>query len=379
MTGHSYPYSVALFFTRGVSLHSWYQAGLFEREVALYRRLQSNGVKVTFITYGDSADLQYEGLLPGITICCNRFGIPDWLYARLINQLHRKHLLAADLIKTNQTIGADVALLAAVRLRKPLISRCGYLLSEFAACQFGADSRQAVQARELEDKVFGSADAIVVTTPAMKDSVLNRQKNAGTKIEVIPNYVDMTIFSPTDKLLDTLLPRLCFVGRLEPQKNIEALIEAVNGTDTYLDIIGQGEMADALANAAVGNTRISFHGPIPNKSLPQYILRSSAFILPSLYEGHPKVLIEAMACGVPVIGADVPGINAVIRHGENGWLCRTDASSIREAIQTVLSDTALQQRLGSNAHRYVMEHYDLDKVVEMELDVYRRILGKDHT
>ena len=367
--------SMALFFTRGVSLRSWDEAGLFEREVALYRRLQSRGVKVIFITYGDATDLDYRTRIPGISICCNRWNLPDQWYARLIPWLHRKALKTADLVKTNQTYGAEIALAAAQYWHKPLLARCGYMWSDFNVLECGADSLQATHSLSIESKVFHAADGIVVTTSAMRANIETRFSGLGKKITVIPNYVDTDIFAPAITSNNDDRKRLCFVGRLEPQKNIAVLIQAVNDLDVDLDIIGQGVLHDQLRTIAASNPRINFLGTISHTMLPGVLRSCSVFILPSLYEGHPKSLLEAMACGLPVIGTDVPGIKEVVNHGNTGWLCKTDAGSIREAIQTVLSDTTLQQQLGNNASRYISEHNALERIVETELETYHRILG----
>jgi glycosyltransferase involved in cell wall biosynthesis len=81
-----------------------------------------------------------------------------------------------------------------------------------------------------------------------------------------------------------------------------------------------------------------------------------------------------MACGLPVIGADSPGIRELICHGETGWLCGTDSASIRTAIQLLLADAALRQRLGRNARRFVEENFTLDRIVEMELALLREVV-----
>jgi rhamnosyl/mannosyltransferase len=65
----------------------------------------------------------------------------------------------------------------------------------------------------------------------------------------------------------------------------------------------------------------------------------------------------------------------VSRHGETGWLCGTDAESLRAGIEAVLENPGLAARLGRNARHYVMDHYALDRIVELELSLYREILG----
>jgi glycosyltransferase involved in cell wall biosynthesis len=372
---YSVDLSVVLFFTRGVSLRVWDETGMFEREVALYRRLQLLGVNVTFVTYGDGTDLDYQNRIPDISICCNRWNLPDWLYAKLIPWLHRKALKTVDLVKTNQTCGADIALAAARHWKKPLLARCGYMWSKNAALKHGGDSEYALESLAVENKVFCAADFIAVTTGSMRSCIQERFPGLERKVTVIPNYVDTELFTPARYKAMTR-PRLCYVGRLDQEKNLEALIAAVLGLEIELEIIGCGTLHDKLATIIAGNSQIRLVGMVPNNRLPDHFRRCALFILPSLYEGHPKALLEAMACGVPVIGTDVSGINEVINHGQTGWLCKPDADSIREAIQKVLADNALQERLGSNASRYVVENFALERIVEMELDIYRHILCK---
>lgn len=357
-------------------MRAWDDAGMFEREVALYRHLQLRGVKITFVTYGDRTDLNHQNRIPGIKICCNNWNLPDWLYAKLIPWLHGSALKTVDLIKTNQTKGADVALEAAQYWNKPMLARSGYMWSEFSIIEHGVDSQVAEQSLTIEDKVFHAADGVVVTTSTMRAAIQARFPELNAKVTVIPNYVDTNHFNPASTVKDYGRKRLCFVGRLDQQKNIKVLIEAVSDLDVDLDIIGQGVLYAQLSSIAVTNPRIRFLGALTHKQLPDVLRSCSVFILPSLYEGHPKVLLEAMACGLPVIGTDVPGIKEVISHGVNGWLCKPDADSIRQAIQTVLADTALQKMLGSNAYRYVEENCSLKNIVETELNLYRKIVDK---
>ncbi len=100
---------------------------------------------------------------------------------------------------------------------------------------------------------------------------------------------------------------------------------------------------------------------------------SCIFVLPSFYEGHPKALAEAMACELPVIGADSVGIREMIKHGETGYTCATDPDSIREAIRELIADPDLCTRLGRNARRYIQENYALDKIASLEATLLREV------
>ena len=367
---------LALFFTYEQSLRSWHEIGLFDREVALYRRLQARGVELTFLTYGGRDELDFAGALPGIRICCNGWGLPLRLYRDLMPVLHASALRRADLYKTNQMFGAKAALRSTKLWQKPLIARCGYMLSKNAAQEHGADSPFTRHARELERQVFLGAARIVVTTEAMSAEIAERLPETAARTIVVPNYVATEVFKPSAEPLESAVPRLCYVGRLSPEKNLAALIEAVTGLEVELEIVGKGPLRKELEAAAAGNPRVRFLGSVPNHEMPGILQRATAFVFPSLYEGHPKALIEAMACGLPVVATDVSGINDVIRHDENGWLCDTDAASLREGIRTVLGDRARRTRLGEAARKHAEEHYSLDSIAGQEMGIYQSVLAE---
>jgi glycosyltransferase involved in cell wall biosynthesis len=348
---------------------------MFDREVALYRKLQERGVRVSFITYGDRGDLQFKKHLPGINILCNRWNLNPRVYEKLVPFLHALNLRHANIFKSNQTSGAEIALRAANLWKKPFIARCGYMWSEFLARQNGYSSSEFRHARVIEDKIFSNAEKVVLTTPMMQSDIEKRVKGANGKTVVIPNYVATDIFVPDpgfEKDFD-----LIYVGRLASQKNVNKLLEAICDLPVNLLLIGKGELREGLQKK-YGNMegRLQWIDKVANNLLPRFLNRSKIFILPSLYEGHPKSLIEAMSCGMAVIGADSPGINDIIKHGENGWLCTTEPESIRSEIQNLLDKPNLCEKLGRNAREFAVKHYALDRIVEIEMNLYNRVLSR---
>ncbi|MBN1231578.1 MAG: glycosyltransferase family 4 protein [Anaerolineales bacterium] len=368
---------LVLFFTRGVSLQSWDRIGVLKREVALYQTLQAKGIHVSFITYGNKRDLKYRKIIPGIDIYCNRWWLPSNLYQNLLLFIHRKPLKSCDIVKTNQTDGGLIALSAAKKWDKPLIARCGYMWSEFVRRQLGEDDPYLKETEGIEEELFCSASQVVVTTQTMADDISKRIPAAANHVRVIPNYVENTFFSPSvqnsSKKYD-----LIFVGRLSPQKNIDALLEAITPLNISLLLIGQGELEGTLKEKFSHLWgKVTWINRVPHDQLPDFFHLAKAYILPSHYEGHPKTLIEAMACGMPVIGADVEGIQNLINHKENGWLCGTDPESIRSAIETVLADNDLQTRIGNGAFSFAQTNYALEHIVKQELALYEELLRKE--
>jgi glycosyltransferase involved in cell wall biosynthesis len=360
-----------LFFTDGVSLQTWNKVGILERELALYKKLSEQGVSTGFVTYGDQEDLIFKNQMPSIDIHANSMNFPDTWYRLKLEWLPPK----ADIYKSNQVSGSLIALRAAQRTGAKFLARCGYLLSEFEEKQSGVNSLKAISARQLERTVFRSADLIEITTVSAADRVMDMYTIDRTKIRVIPNYVETGKFLYRQKR-NVKGNRILAIGRLEEQKNFKALIHALAPLDVKFTIIGEGSQRDELEAASRdGTAKIQLLGNVPNNELPAILNESDLFILPSLYEGHPKALLEAMACGLPVIGTRVAGIQEIIRDGENGILCDTDPESIREAASKLLDDVPLRQRLGDAARRFVGENFSLEKVLEMELSLIEELMA----
>ena len=368
---------IVLFFTRGVSLQTWRASGVLDRETALYRRLAKFGVQTTFVTYGDVRDLRVARDLPGIRVLCNWFGLPDDRYERWMTWVFAPWFWKADLFKSNQVNGADVALWAARRWGKPVVARAGYLLKPFADRVFGDSSPESRRAAALEAFVLRHASHVVLTTPRMRDTVCAAYGVASGQVTVIPNYVDTNAFRPVPaKNMDTNRPiRLGYVGRLRPEKNLENLVRAVGGLSVHLSLVGAGDGETALRELARGQkAEIEFLGQRRHSDLPGLMNSWDMFVLPSLIEGHPKALLEAMSCGLPVIATDVEGSRDVISHGVNGHLCGTGVEELCAAVRTVSEDEELRSRLGATAREYVVTHYSLDTLLDNELAVYQKVL-----
>ena len=189
---------LGVFLTRGMSLAAWDEVGMLEREMALYRRLASRGVKVTLMSYGGPAELAYASRFPGIGVCANTGGLTPAQYERSVEQVHERALSTVDVFRSNQTNGADVALRVARHFGRPMVARCGYLWSAFAGRECGNSSPEAAHARAIEEAVFTDADRIVVTTPAMAADVAGRLPQVAEKLMVTPNYVDTDLFAPAE-------------------------------------------------------------------------------------------------------------------------------------------------------------------------------------
>ncbi|MBF0195134.1 MAG: glycosyltransferase family 4 protein [Magnetococcales bacterium] len=364
---------LVLFFTHGMSLHSWETSHLFEREVAIYLALLPHLGGITFITYGDKKDLQFAQKLKGIEVVCNHMGLSSKWYRRYLTWWPAKWQKGQVVFKTNQIRGSDLALDIAKHHNKPFISRCGYLLADWLKWLDGEDAKTYKSAFELENMVFNGASRVVVTTDDMKNIVTTSYNINSNKVFVTPNYVNTDLFTPEDRPKPT--KRLISIGRLEKQKNIESLILALANSEVELWLVGRGTLEEKLINLARTNkVNVKFCGIQPHIELPNLLNQSTVFILPSHWEGHPKTLLEAMSCGLPVIGSNIPSIAGVIKNGDNGLLCDPTPDAIRKTVFKLLDNTQLQKKLGNNARKYVLENLTIGKTVQRELLAIREQL-----
>ncbi len=365
--------TLALFFTAGVSLKTWHDMGMIDREVAIYNRLSRYFERIYFFTYGGNDDLRFKDYLAeNITIVPTRFTSNSFLYSFLLPIIHRKILKEVDILKTNQMLGSWSAVLAKLLYRKKLVVRTGYMWS-FNYRKENPGSRVKMSIiRNLERLAYRAADAAVTSSRMNLEYVVKYYRSRN--LVLIPNYIETGIFKPlkTDKIKNSM----CFVGRLSKEKNLPALLEALVGLPFTIDIIGNGPYEEELKRlAADNNINIHFLGNIPNHQLPGILNQHELFVLVSLWENMPKTLLEAMACGLPVVGTDVEGIKEVIKHGENGFLCNTDPASIREAVIRVMADEGLREKLGRNARKTIEEKFSLEILIEWELELYRQLVA----
>lgn len=363
---------LVLFFTRGISLRVWDTIGSLDREIALYRELAQRVERIYFLTYGDASEQQYQTRLPpNVELLTNRWRLPTLLYSLLIPILYRRELGSAAIYKTNQMDGAWSALLAALLYRKKLIIRSGYELLSFLERQRAGWVKRAL-IKVLERFAYTFGDVICVASLSDKQYIIETFKIASQKIQYLPNYVDTDVFRPLALPKDP--HRVLFVGRLVEQKNLENLITAIAGTPLRLVVIGRGPLENKLKELArASGATVEFRGNVPHAALPEEINRAALFVLPSWYEGCPKTLLEAMACGAACVGTDVEGINTVVRHRENGYLSQTDSGSIHHALLEVQADSALRKRVGEAARRTIEEGFSLESVVDKEWGIYSNL------
>lgn len=363
--------SVVIFFTYGVSLKIWEEAGLLIREVKWINELAKYFRNVYLVTYGDQTDKLYTELFSdNVVILVNKWSLPLFIYSFVAPILYHRYIRRASLYITTQVSGAWSGALSKLLYNKKLVIRHGYSLSKFF--KFEPSLIKGILPK-IEEFILSFADAIMVTSKADVKYLQNKFL-IRNKLYYIPNYVDTNLFKPDAKFREK--NRICFVGRLHPQKNIINLIKAVEGTDIKLTIIGNGPLKESIKELieSKGLENVDLLGVIPHDKLPDILNRCEIFVLPSLYEGNPKTLLEAMAAGLPVIATNIEGVKEIINHLKNGYLCGVSSESIRNAILDLLNNSNLKKRLAYNARAYIIKNFAFKKILKRELALYRYLL-----
>lgn len=369
------PIRLSVFLGYESTLAKWARNGYFDRELGFYRRLRDMGIDIRLVSYGGKRELDFPDRAAGIQILCNRFGLSPETYVRRIHQIHASQLLRSDVLMSRHNTAMVSGLRAQWAWQAPLVARMDYRWSEPGLLDNSASELDVKRIKGLERRALATATRLITTTTEIADWMIKTDASAAAKLAVIPNHVDGDIFRPipSEKRYG-----LVYVGRLTKVKNLEALLRAVEQLGISIAIVG-GEneyFSDLMRQFGDLDGRVHLLGRMKNEALPAIINQARAFALCSFSEGHPRALIEAMACGMPVIGTNVHGIGSLIAHEATGYLCDTDAESIARAVDAVLSNPALMEKLGANARKFALANYALDAIVQREYDVIRGIVER---
>lgn len=184
-----------------------------------------------------------------------------------------------------------------------------------------------------------NCSAVITQTDIIKSDILKHFP--GMPIEVIPNGITLPgKRAAGDKIIS--------LGRLHPVKGINYLIEAVRRIDSCPELViaGDGSEADSLRRLAQGSN-VRFLGRIDD--VETLFMQGMMFVLPSLSEGLPQAMLEAMSYGLPVIATKVGGVPAVIEHGKTGFLVEPkNVEELRRYIETLLRDETLRRSMSDN-------------------------------
>ena len=350
--------------TPGHGLVNWQRFGTLQRELQPYLHYLRHGGRVTFL------ECLRGGIIPSLPRGLSVTRVPHWRLLRLWEWTHPSLTRSIDIIKTNQSSRAYVFVKLARRLGKPIVLRCGYVRGEFLETVYGV-TPQVRRYQQIEAWAFRNATLGLVPTQELAEWVIERYGVLPERLRVVPNYVDTDLFSPGLGATQRTEPVVISVGRLEPVKRFDLLIRAYGlAGPVRLRIAGRGSQHDALIDLAQQlGVPLELAGQIPNERLPEFLRSGTVFALVSQWEGHPKALIEAMACGMACVCVDAPGLRNIAQDGVNAVVVPPDPTAVADAIQRLLSDDKLRRRLGEASRRFVVERFSMAKVLDADMAV----------
>lgn len=236
--------------------------------------------------------------------------------------------------------------------------------------------------------ILNSYDRIIL----LHEKASRAVENFGVPAEnifTIPNGVDSEDFRlmpDVDEMRTELSVEghdkvLLFVGRLAKIKRIEILIALTKslleeGLNVKTIIVGDGpckEYYEKLAEPI--NANVIFTGWLHRTQTFKFYHMADVFVLPSLSEGLPTVLLEASAAGKPSVASNVSGVSDIVIHGETGYLVQKfDIDSYTTYVKNLLEDDDLARKMGARAAEYVKENFNWDVIVDKYEKLYQEIL-----
>jgi len=353
--------------------------GVTEHVHHLGAELRRRGHQVTVLTarmVGESNDPEYV----------RRVGTSRVIYANgSFARLTTGWRLTDRLESVLRTIGADL-----VHVQDGVAPTLGPLAADAAArlgiptvatfhSWFPRSALLRLLRRPLQHRVDRLAATIAVSEPVVR--ALSRYFTANW--EVIPNGVDVTVFHPNGRHSTDYLsrdPRLLFLGRLDPRNGLDTVLAAMPRIlDRYpaseLVVAGDGPLRSVYERRArTFGPRVRFVGRV-NGERPAYYGAADLYLCPTSKASFGITLLEAMACGTPLVVSDITGFRELVDGGEEAVLApRGDAEAWADTVVALVADAARRARMGQ-AGRLKAMRYAWPHVADQVLAVYRRVLG----
>ncbi|MBM4313984.1 MAG: glycosyltransferase family 4 protein, partial [Deltaproteobacteria bacterium] len=231
----------------------------------------------------------------------------------------------------------------------------------------------------LRRLIFRRSVALVANSSGLKEM---SERADPYPVLVIPNGVDTDFFNPVE-IHEEAGDRpfgFLFVGRFQIAKNLFYLFDHVaalrrSGVGAFvMHLVGDGPQRYELKSHA-RNLKIEdclvWHGWVDKESLRKIYLRAGCIVNPSLCEGMPNVVLEAMACGLPVIASRVPGNDTVVRHGETGLLFELEKpDALWTALRDMMVDPGRAKEMGKRGRAWAVDDFSWRRAAQAYEDLF---------
>lgn len=360
-------------------------AGGVESHVrSISRELARQGHSVTVLTSRYRPELPATESFEGYRIVRSRprrvwFNTPiDPDAGRVIREL------PADIVHVHFPPPLTAYYVARALARRPVKMCLTYHCDLYLASPFGSLAT-AVYNRLFLPQTLQRADRIVTHT---RSYALTSRGLGGREVEVIPSSVDLDRFRPEvdgtairARLDLGQRPVLAFTGRFVPHKGLDTLLRALARLPREVVLLAIGRGPDlpsltALARRLGVLDRVRFCPAVSDLELPSYLRAADLFVFPSTnrLEGFGLAVAEAMASGLPVVVADMPGVRDIIEPGVQGLLAEPLLDrDLADRIQELLADPSLRDRMGKAGRRRAEERFEVGAVSRSLVRLYERL------
>ena len=359
------------------------------------------GMKIDIFTreHSDVAN-QIETIGPNVRVIHIKAGEPDAhlgdLYALLpdfleeLNKFREEEGLEYDVVHSHYWLSSWVGRELSQALAVPHVVTFHTL--SLIKMQSRAGEIEQSERSVVETEVIATADRIIAFSPHERDAMVRLYAADASKINLVPCGVDLEVFRPLNqKSVRSSLGLngekiLLYVGRVEPIKGLDLLVETAAQMDSEegvrmmvvgADVNGDREMdrVRQLAKERDLEDKIDFVGQVDHDDLPLYYNAADVCVVPSYYESFGLVALESMACGTPVVATRVGGLSTIIHHGRTGylksWRC---PEAFANSVEMIISSDGLQQSMGEAARKRA-EGMGWDNVAALMWDEYTALTG----
>lgn len=347
-----------LLLSEGYGIKNWEKLGTLDRELKIYKDLaKKNERELVIVSY-------QKDFFDGINIMRIPF---SFLHNKLIIIRQLSFVLIAlfkikttDIIITNQIHnGGWLAVLVKMFVGCKVVARCGYVFGEqmeYLKMKGFSYSRR----RFLEKISMKYSNIIFCPTIELKEWINSKYGLTKSKIKVIPNFVDVNNFSKNRNIVKNF--DVIYIGRIYDEKRVHLVINLVEKFKLKTCIIGIGRKDSILELRK--NNNITYIPRVSNKNLNEYLSKSKYFVTGSSWEGHPKAILEAMACGLICMAPNVNGINNLIIDGESGILYDGSSEDLITKFIDINRNTARQQLISKKATELINQNFNYSKVLK---------------
>ncbi len=236
----------------------------------------------------------------------------------------------------------------------------------------------------LEECWIRRAKQIIGLSKSVVDLTLDYFKIHSNNFPIVPNPIDIEMFKPDENNKIFKEPIILYVGRLEFRKGVHVLIRSIplvleqfpEAKFLFIgDDCGMKPYLLSKVNELKLNNNVFFINQIPRNRLVKYYQQSTICVIPSLWENHPYVILEAMACGKPVVATKVGGIPEIIQDKIDGILVPAGSPvALSEGIINLLKNKNLRETLGKNARRKMEDIYSPYEVARKTSTIYKTLM-----